>query len=212
MGTQAGLGNYIGTVGEFVGYKQGGKYLVRTKPHGSKAEPSETQTAQRNRFSEISAVASSANEWTKRYFKGKLKQISAYNYFLSYNKDYLTATEASPEKILFPQSFLGDGLEVTGATATGRKLSFTLPEFPTGENGEAIKEIIAVAYVPEKAGATKSVVKTARAVSKVFSDAGEKSLTVPVDVKAGDTIILYLQGGNGADKLTYNTAQTVTVA
>ena len=213
MGKQAGLGNYIGTVGQFVGYKQGGKYYVRTKPQGTSAEPSETQTAQRARFAEVSAVASAANEWAKRYFKGKLKQVSAYNYFLSYNKEYLTAAEASPEKINFPQSFLGDGLEATGATAAGRKVSFTLPEFPAGENDEPIKEVIAVAYVVDKsAGVNKAAVKSIRAISKVYTDAGEKTLTVPIDVKAGDTIILYLQGGNGADKLTYSTAQSLTVA
>jgi len=192
MATQVGIIRYSGRIGNVVGYVVNGRQMVRSAPqaHNSKSPEQERQRA---RFSELTQLAKSCNEWQKRYAKSLNYKASAYNNIVAYNRDYLRKESADPESLRLPHTYATISATLSDVTLTGRKLSATLSELDEGVS------VLVVVLVGGKA------------YGVVYDKGGAKELDIPADINTGDTIHIITQAGDSAE-LAPSVVQSVTAA
>jgi len=190
MATQVGIIRYSGRIGNVVGYVVNGRQMVRSAPqaHNSKSPEQERQRA---RFSELTQLAKSANEWQKRYSKALNYKASAYNNIVAYNRDYLHKESAEPASLRLPHTYATISATLTDVTLTGRKLSATLSELSEG---------VSVCVV---------VLVGGKAISHIYTEGGAIALDIPADIKTGDIVHVMSQAGD-ASGLAPSVVQSVT--
>ena len=192
MAQQMGIIRYSGKVGNVVGYVVNGRQMVRKAPESTGKAKSAEQIRQRERFSEVTQLAKSANLWQKAYAQKLNYKASAYNNIVAYNRDYLHKDAADPTALKLPHTFASISASLSDVAMTGRKLTMTLT---LADNAQALAVVIA----------------QGKAYSVIYDAGGAKELDIPADFKTGDTVVVLLQAGN-ATGLAPHTTYSVSVA
>lgn len=177
---------------------------------------SESQAVIRDNFSMLGKIGKSINEvWLKKYF-GKVKKMTAYNYFLKANGAMIANSSAVATDVQFPQSYLGVPLSFTEAPSlSANVVSIPLPA-PTALSLGTPTEYLIVALLEKKITVITSGVETEKydyiAVSnKVDAAAGTQTLTLPATPATGDRLTVFFQAGDGKNT-NYSTSASIAVA
>lgn len=169
-------------------------------PSKTSPDPTEDQSAVRTQFRMVTDVARGINEaWLKKYFKN-VKKMTPYNYFVKQNKDLIGNSSATPDKINFPQSYLGVPINFASTpTLTGNTVSCEVPAATALSMGTPKEYLIAV-YMPEIKQTLATVVS---ATSQTVT------VTLPQIPSSGTSLYCYLQAGDGT-RVNYSSVATIS--
>lgn len=177
---------------------------------------SDAQAVIRDNFSMLGKIGKSINEvWLKKYF-GKVKKMTAYNYFLKANGAMIANSSATATNVQFPQSYLGVPLAFTAdPTLSANEITLALPA-PSALSLGTPTEYLVVALLEKAITVVSSGTTTTKydyiAVSSVYTAAaGTKTLTLPATPATGDKLTVYFQAGNGT-YVNYSSATAITIS
>jgi len=177
---------------------------------------SESQSVIRDNFSMLGKIGKAINEvWLKKYF-GKVKKMTAYNYFLKANGAMIANSSAVATDVQFPQSYLGVPLSFTEAPSlSANVVSIPLPA-PTPLSLGTPTEYLIVALLEKKITVITSGVETEKydyiaIANKVDAAAGTQTLTLPATPATGDRLTVFFQAGDGKNT-NYSTSASIAVA